>query len=269
MRLKLTLPTLFLLMISIATSCSSDPPVIPNPTYALLRSTLWLEGNAKTEYTYNPDSSIQKITAFGPRAPIETAFSYSNGRLGSIKTDHTTLAFEYNQTGKISRTVKSSEIFTSVQVMEFTYASGGKLTKLEYFIKNEAGMTLQWKNTYSYNTRGELSEVLSETATGTLLHVIEAYSPTMVYQPWAFFDYFTLNVMFPIYNLPAIEAMPKGKLPSRLVRKYKDTNGSWRVDAIYTTDYALFQNKLVKTTAKVEYPDFPEGNSTSQNEFLY
>lgn len=255
-------------LISSALSCSSDPPEHPNPPRPLLRSTVWVEANEKSEYTYNPDSTIHKITVSGGGVSIDTYFSYENGRLKDLKTGYSTTTFEYNPAGRISRTVKTSTIYTSKQIMEYTYA-GNRLEKLEYFLENEAGKTLQWKNTYAYSSIGVLTEVLSENDGSAYLHIIESYSPEMDYQPWAFIDYFSLQAMYPIYSLPPMEMMPKGKLPTRIVRKFRPKGGEWELDAVTSTDFSIESKRITRTKSTSQLPRYPEGNSFSEVEFHY
>jgi hypothetical protein len=227
------------------TACNRDLSLLPDeeptpqpiPKY-LLKSLEYKTFNATSVYTYNPDSTLQKIVSTSHIASSTANFTYANKMISAV-----------NVSGSLTRTIytyingKISTIFFSTMgqndrghELDFTYNSAGKVSKVVYTYLNEAGELPKYVSTYEYNTAGLPSEIASVTGNTTVSWHIEEYSNECDFSPFTFIHY-SLDELYELYNFPVISQMKR--LPKKIIETIQVGSAAANTEKIEEIDFRM------------------------------
>lgn len=259
----------------IFTACNKDrspltdekPTPQPIPKY-LLKSLEYKTFNATSVYTYNPDSTLQKIVSTGNIASSTANFTYVNRLISAVSVSGslTSTIYTYNN-GKIS-TIFFSTMGQNDRghKLTFTYNSAGKVSKLVYTYLNEAGELPKYVSTYEYNTAGLLSKIVSVTGNTTVTWYIEEYTNECDFHPFTFIHY-SLRELYELYNYPIISQMKK--LPKKIVQTIQVGSGVAITEKIEVIDFTINDNRINKMVTHLNFVNHPEYNTSSEVIFNY
>lgn len=244
-----------------------DPPPETIPKY-LLRSLEYKSFNATSVYTYNPDSTIQKIVSSSNIASSITNFTYSNKMITNVHVSlsQNKVVYTYTQ-GKVS-----SVFFTTMgrddrgHKLSFTYNSVGKVSKLHYTYLNEAGEQPKYVSTYEYNAFGLPSKIVSVTGNTTVTWYIEEYSGECDFSPFTFIHY-SLDELYELYNYPVISQVKR--LPKKIVETIQTGGATAVTEKIVEIDFTIVNKRIDKMVTHLNFVRQPQYNTSSEVIFNY
>lgn len=253
-------------------ACSKNKISFPAPASAetsqnLLDSIVWNDIQETTYFKYRADSLPDKILYGFPVTKDTVSFKYTGKQIAQITSSRSQRAsdYQYNAAGKI--VVITMHAITGIGtsfILEFSYDTAGRPLLLDYFLKNERGIQLQYAAAYQYSTAGLLQKVTQTTPGGIVItHEIEAYSDVCDFTPWAFIDPVITTEYMAIYNLPVLQTMDK--LPAKITTTFIGS-----VESIKRNQFTIQNGRIDKLIAAVEFPASPALNyQTSVNYFYH
>ncbi|WP_153797483.1 hypothetical protein [Foetidibacter luteolus] len=259
----------YVALVLLLISCSKDDKPLPDgpgenmPRY-LLDSVAWKDYDYHALFRYNSDSTENRIIYKSAVATDTLRFTYLNKKVETIASTRSprTSRYFYNSEGKVSKIVMTSLYSPSVTTLEFFY-EGKKLSKLDYYITNEAGKKLVWASTYEYNAQSLPAKIVSVSNNGhTVTRVIEGYTEECSFNAWVFISAVSIEEMYELYNYPLLGSM------TRFPRKVTTlTNGVPEKVHFFTVEQE--DKKLHKMLSRGEFPGNPEYNFSSEAAFFY
>ncbi|WP_290797283.1 hypothetical protein [Flavihumibacter sp. UBA7668] len=272
-KISFALLTIAALLSLLNLSCKRDEPdepVFPTRQQYLLKSIQWEEGT-KSDFSYNPDSTIKERSDRSGQRRELTSFVWENGRMVQHAQESSlyTNSYNYSTSGQISgiRNRYKDIPLTNGYELKFQYQSNGLLAKMQYNQINEAGETLIQEAIYQYNNK-ELIKIQGFDKLGRLKleNSIESYSDSCDFLPWVFIST-SLSPLYQIYNYPVLSNMKK--LPTRIVQKLYDNDGIVSSTYIYINQPVIDGYAIKELKQEVLHPDNPTYNSANTGTFLY
>jgi hypothetical protein len=258
-------------LICLVAGCSKNKIPLPAPAPVetpknLLDSIVWNDIHETTYFKYRADSLPDKILYGFPVTKDTVSFKYTGNQLTQITSSRSQRAsdYQYNAAGKIAViTMHAITGLSTSFILEFSYDNAGKPVLLDYFLKNERGIQLQYSATYQYSTAGLLEKVTQTTPGGIVItHAVEAYSDECTFTPWAFIDPVTTTENMAIYNLPVLQTM--NKLPGIITTTFIN-----RVEYIKRNQFTIQNDRIDKMVTVVEFPASPALDYQTRLNFFY
>lgn len=251
--------------------CSKNEISFPAPAPGetpkkLLDSIVWNDIHETTYFKYRADSLPDKILYGFPVTKDTVSFKYTGNQIVQVTSSLSQRAsdYQYNAAGKIA--VITMHAITGVGtsfILEFSYDTSGRPVLLDYFLKNERGIQLQYTADYQYSTAGILQKVTQTTPGGIVItHAVETYSDECNFSPWAFIDPVITTENMAIYNLPVLQTM--NRLPSEITTTFID-----RVEYIKRNQFTIQSGRIDKLNVVVEFPTSPVLNYQTGVDFFY
>lgn len=245
-----------------------DPQETPELPVVLLRGIDWSNGTTALMH-YNTDSTLKEIAYRFQNIVGSTVFTWQNKRLKDMADDRSMYknTFYYDQS-RISHYINSYKevALPSSYKMEYSYNSNGTVATLKYYTTNEAGTTLKTSSVYTYNTKGELTKVVSQQANNIYTHIIEAYSDSTYFNPLMFVET-GLSENYSVYNVPVLSKMKK--YPAKIIRKVKLGNDDEFVDKIEENNCVIENRHIKKISTKITVPGMPGYENSIVATFKY